>query len=228
MRTVAIFGLLAAGCVVSVPATASEKIERLRATGYILSGQAQALNGEYSYYFADLAGEEFSIEIDSYRSPYAPASDNLFVTTVSFNIPTVDTYYQLLFQQEYFPPILVGGYFDSHSSVTEDAALGSTVGNIFNVGAQLNLMDFGMSGPIVRTGSNGFDVPVFYGRIGAYTLAEDYKTWSFTYVLNDVTASYFDLSAVPEPSTWAMMIGGFGMVGGAMRRRRVTAKLSVA
>lgn len=26
--------------------------------------------------------------------------------------------------------------------------------------------------------------------------------------------------AVPEPATWAMMIGGFGLVGGAMRRRR--------
>lgn len=27
-------------------------------------------------------------------------------------------------------------------------------------------------------------------------------------------------AAVPEPATWAMMIGGFGLVGGAMRRRR--------
>ena len=26
---------------------------------------------------------------------------------------------------------------------------------------------------------------------------------------------------VPEPATWAMMIGGFGLIGGAMRRRRV-------
>ena len=26
-------------------------------------------------------------------------------------------------------------------------------------------------------------------------------------------------NAVPEPATWAMMIGGFGLVGGAMRRR---------
>lgn len=28
-------------------------------------------------------------------------------------------------------------------------------------------------------------------------------------------------SAVPEPSTWAMMIGGFGLVGGALRRKRL-------
>ena len=31
-------------------------------------------------------------------------------------------------------------------------------------------------------------------------------------------SGYFQ-AAVPEPATWAMMIGGFGLVGGAMRRR---------
>ena len=34
--------------------------------------------------------------------------------------------------------------------------------------------------------------------------------------------------AVPEPATWAMMIGGFGLVGGAMRRRRSAGKLAAA
>lgn len=28
--------------------------------------------------------------------------------------------------------------------------------------------------------------------------------------------------SVPEPATWAMMIVGFGLVGGAMRRRKTT------
>ena len=31
------------------------------------------------------------------------------------------------------------------------------------------------------------------------------------------------LSAVPEPASWAMLIMGFGLVGAAARRRRVTA-----
>ena len=31
------------------------------------------------------------------------------------------------------------------------------------------------------------------------------------------------LEAVPEPGTWAMLIGGFGMVGAAARRRRSVA-----
>jgi hypothetical protein len=34
--------------------------------------------------------------------------------------------------------------------------------------------------------------------------------------------------AVPEPATWAMMIGGFGMVGGAMRYRRRKTSVSFA
>ena len=29
-------------------------------------------------------------------------------------------------------------------------------------------------------------------------------------------------AAVPEPASWAMMIGGFGLVGGMLRRRRVS------
>lgn len=33
----------------------------------------------------------------------------------------------------------------------------------------------------------------------------------------------FELANVPEPATWALMIGGFGMVGVAARRRRVAA-----
>ena len=34
------------------------------------------------------------------------------------------------------------------------------------------------------------------------------------------TASLPSAAAVPEPATWAMMLGGFGLVGGAMRRRQ--------
>jgi len=32
-----------------------------------------------------------------------------------------------------------------------------------------------------------------------------------------------DVGGVPEPSTWALMIGGFGLAGGALRRRRAVA-----
>ena len=42
--------------------------------------------------------------------------------------------------------------------------------------------------------------------------------WAFD-VLGVETAT---MGGVPEPTSWALMIGGFGMAGGALRRRRVT------
>lgn len=35
-----------------------------------------------------------------------------------------------------------------------------------------------------------------------------------------ITARLVPTAAIPEPTTWAMMIGGFGMAGGALRRRQ--------
>jgi PEP-CTERM motif len=36
------------------------------------------------------------------------------------------------------------------------------------------------------------------------------------------------IAAVPEPATWAMMIMGFGLIGGAYRSRRTQAKINFA
>jgi hypothetical protein len=43
---------------------------------------------------------------------------------------------------------------------------------------------------------------------------------------NQALVTTFDTSGVPEPASWAMMVGGFGLVGGAMRRR--AAKIAFA
>ena len=44
-------------------------------------------------------------------------------------------------------------------------------------------------------------------------------------LLDNVSLS---ISAVPEPATWMMMISGFGIVGGAMRRRGAAGKVGLA
>ena len=54
----------------------------------------------------------------------------------------------------------------------------------------------------------------FFFQIG--TLSADNEGPLLDNVALDITSS-----AVPEPATWAMMIGGFALIGGALRRRKV-------
>ncbi len=53
---------------------------------------------------------------------------------------------------------------------------------------------------------------------------------SYVYRLPNDTVTVFipGASAVPETGTWSLMIAGFGMIGGAMRTRRRSVRLSVA
>jgi len=46
--------------------------------------------------------------------------------------------------------------------------------------------------------------------------------WNSYYVPNMQYSATFN-GAVPEPASWALMLGGFGLVGGALRSRRKTA-----
>lgn len=49
---------------------------------------------------------------------------------------------------------------------------------------------------------------------GTYALTQFGPNTAGTLTISDVA----DVAAVPEPMTWALMVGGFGLVGGAMRR----------
>ena len=55
------------------------------------------------------------------------------------------------------------------------------------------------------SGGNGVAYQTFFG-----TTTQQTRDYAFTLTGN----------AVPEPATWAMMIAGFGIIGGALRRRR--------
>lgn len=59
------------------------------------------------------------------------------------------------------------------------------------------------------------------GRFGFYNYSQAQVTYAG--ITNDVLPIP---GAIPEPATWAMIIGGFGIVGGALRRR--AAKVSFA
>jgi hypothetical protein len=54
---------------------------------------------------------------------------------------------------------------------------------------------------------------------GLLNLYGDGRTVAW-YETSDVTYGNAVMNAVPEPASWAMLITGFGLVGGAMRRRQ--------
>jgi hypothetical protein len=73
--------------------------------------------------------------------------------------------------------------------------------------------------------------PVFVGftaATGANWSAQDIVNWTFNDSYDPITTSPTETvpagpsapGAVPEPASWALMIGGFGLAGAAMRRRR--------
>jgi len=64
---------------------------------------------------------------------------------------------------------------------------------------------------------------------GTGTVSFDFSFTSFGVPAKDfvIDKVYFGTPGVPEPASWAMMLGGFGLVGGAMRsRRRTTVSLA--
>ncbi|MCW5760422.1 MAG: choice-of-anchor A family protein [Phenylobacterium sp.] len=92
----------------------------------------------------------------------------------------------------------------------------------------LSVASWGGSGSILAPYANYN--PVGYGNIngqlivanfsGSYAAATQINNYKF---VGGELGMLFSGFAVPEPATWALMIGGFGLAGAALRRRRALA-----
>ena len=91
----------------------------------------------------------------------------------------------------------------------------TNIGNLSDNG--LNLVDDGVY-PVIGRNYDAFGIPFAFVEIDAPLPENPAGEGPIKY------GALFDpRAAVPEPATWAMMIGGFGLLGGAARRRRAVA-----
>jgi hypothetical protein len=89
----------------------------------------------------------------------------------------------------------------------------------FNLGAPVNLAT--AFGPVTGTGVFGLNQFQNVASTGGPLTFDTSSSVQFSSRLGQV-------GAVPEPGTWALMLAGFGLVGGAMRRRVTKVTYSVA
>ena len=129
-----------------------------------------------------------------------------------------------------------GSALDAYSGFTGPATFGT--GNlVFGVGA--GATPFGINGRSLGTPVAFVQSGYISGSAIASTLTFANSTFA-SLGLTQGTYAYTSRSdsitvtigqgavsgAVPEPAAWAMMIGGFGLIGGTMRRRRTTLRLA--
>lgn len=131
------------------------------------------------------------------------------------------------------------GYLNSGSA---GLAVGGPFGNVSFIYLTGRDARFGTGGYINgtpdagdRIGMNAYDgggyVNVYQGYISGTALSGSTRFANqtldtlgliggrYTYTLPSDTVTVFVPGGVPEPATWAMLIMGFGVVGGALRRR---------
>lgn len=113
----------------------------------------------------------------------------------------------------------------SFSFTSPDGASGPAVtGNTFGEFIWWNPLDFdcgtftGGCGQLVW--NNGGLSEIVYSNVGRFSVVLDNATFGTNGNPVGVNGTFTLLAAVPEPSTWAMMILGFGAVGFMMRSRR--------
>lgn len=117
----------------------------------------------------------------------------------------------------------------------------NSIGGFLPSGVFLGAVSFGRvtSGtadalPTLLTSLDNLD-PFALWQTGPYTFGLNFRQGSATtqteylalprasFSVTNLNVSLSPLAAVPEPSSWAMLIAGFGLVGAVMRRRRLAA-----
>lgn len=134
---------------------------------------------------------------NGYTSPFGSANTNYLAIepggSISFTFATAQTTFGLLF-----------GTIDSYNNFSFTAS-GAGGTQTFSGTDVANALGVSANGGTTRN--------VLFSGLNPFTRV----------TLSDTTSSAFEFvpaSSVPEPAAWGMMITGFGLVGGVLRRRQ--------
>jgi hypothetical protein len=133
----------------------------------------------------------------------------------------------------YIAGSLSAGGNANFATSTELTSPGGTVTPGFNDDASITNLVFTYTGPDIRTSGGPFTPLDFNGLTARSTFSLTTSDAFFTLTTKNNPdgqpggsgTPVFSLgqvsvpTAVPEPASWAMMLGGFGLLGGVMRRR---------
>lgn len=138
--------------------------------------------------------------------------------------------------------IMTAGYApltNQHASTDVSGAIVKLADNAIFNGVDLSNVQFFHNGNYVNSGLDSGATLLANDGNGVNMIAVNgtgnvYGFNMYLGDLNDKTGDTWKLianaatvgSAVPETASWALMLAGFGMVGGAMRRRRVSARFT--
>jgi hypothetical protein len=106
------------------------------------------------------------------------------------------------------------GSIDSYNSVTFHYAAGSGIADVTFTGAQLNAF---AGDP--ANGNQTSPATNKYIQFNLGNTGDQLRSVSFGSSTNAFEIDNLYVNAVPEPAAWALMIAGFGFIGGALRTR---------
>jgi len=130
-------------------------------------------------------------------TPFFPSQSNPVVSG------TLTDIYTLVLRQDATTPAYYVDLFDSSASI-----LWSITGSASDV-VMLDLTRPGSATPPTNIIDQNF-IDFTNGGYGLIEVPQSY----LTFTIADIPA------AVPEPASWALMVGGFGLAGATLRRRR--------
>jgi hypothetical protein len=141
----------------------------------------------------------------------APAQATLLNFTISGD-------YRGSFRLDSAPAVLPADVVDGYSFGIADVPFSGSPSGL----AGITFFNASATGGILI--NNGFDYLFDASDVQLYTGSESAPTFregSFTLTGLSTPGSFvITISAIPEPTSWAMMVGGFGLAGGIVRRRR--------